>query len=148
MNILVDTNLLTRSAQPGHIMHAAAVAAVKSLLIKGETLCLAPQNFYEFWVVATRSPAENGMGFTVSQTHAELQRIKRLFSTLPDVPALFAEWERLVVQHEIKGKQAHDARLVASMIVHGVPAILTFDVSDFARYPNITVLDPREMAPA
>jgi hypothetical protein len=54
MNVLLDTNILTRLAQHAHPMHAAARDAVAALQRAGETLRLVPQNLYEFWVVATR----------------------------------------------------------------------------------------------
>ncbi|MGK7923007.1 MAG: hypothetical protein AB4080_23710 [Trichodesmium sp.] len=40
------------------------------------------------------------------------------------------------------GKKAHDARLVASMIVHKINYILTFNTNDFKIYSEITVVDP------
>jgi hypothetical protein len=46
----------------------------------------------------------------------------------------------------ISGKNAHDARLVAAMIVHGVSSILTFNAKDFTRYAEIVVVDPRTFA--
>ncbi|MDQ0471891.1 hypothetical protein [Labrys wisconsinensis] len=33
------------------------------------------------------------------------------------------------------GAEVHDARLVATMIVHGVDRILTVSTGDFARFP-------------
>jgi len=60
---------------------------------------------------------------------------------LPDAPAVYAEWKRLVVQHGVLSSKAHDARLVATMNVHGVRRILTFNTADFARY-RIAVLHP------
>jgi predicted nucleic acid-binding protein len=38
----------------------------------------------------------------------------------------------------VKGIGVHDARLVASMMVHGVNNLLTFDTGDFKRYEEIT----------
>ena len=45
-------------------------------------------------------------------------------------------------QHEVSGKKAHDTRLVASMIVHGLDTVLTFNVADFKRYTMIAALHP------
>ncbi len=56
---------------------------------------------------------------------------------------LFTEWHRLVVQHRIIGKQAHDARLVAIMNLHGLTHILTFNANNFRGYP-LTVVTPAE----
>jgi predicted nucleic acid-binding protein len=50
----------------------------------------------------------------------------------------------LVGTHLVSGKQAHDAHLVAVMLVYAVTDILTFNIADFRRYPGITVLDPAQ----
>jgi predicted nucleic acid-binding protein len=60
---------------------------------------------------------------------------------LPDEPAIYAVWKRLVTMHGVIGNQVYDARLVAVMRVHGVDRILTFNAADFARY-GIDVLHP------
>jgi predicted nucleic acid-binding protein len=145
MNTLLDTNILARLAQPTHAMHPAAANAVDELDRQGNVLYLVPQNFYEFWVVATRPTSQNGLGFTPAQAQSELARFKALFTLLDDTPAVYPEWERLVVRHQVSGKNAHDTRLVAAMIVHGINQILTFNVGDFQRYQNIMVLDPRQI---
>lgn len=142
MTVLLDTNLLARLAQHTHPLHVAARDAIAVLQRAGETLRLVPQNLYEFWVVATRPIAANGLGFTAPQADAELTRLETLFPLLPDSAAVFAEWWRLVVAHSVLGKNAHDARLVAAMRTHGVTHLLSFNVADFSRFPGITVLDP------
>jgi predicted nucleic acid-binding protein len=147
MSTLLDTNVLTRSAQPRHPMCQVAVDAVAFLHAQGDPLCLVPQVLYEFWVVATRPVAENGLGLGVSGARVELDRLKELFDVLPDTPRIFPEWERLVAQHQVSGKNAHDARLVAAMHTHGVRQLLTFNVEDFRRYGGIDVLSPHELLP-
>jgi predicted nucleic acid-binding protein len=42
----------------------------------------------------------------------------------------------------VKGKNAHDARLVAAMVRHGLTHILTFNAQDFSRYRGITIMTP------
>jgi hypothetical protein len=44
--------------------------------------------------------------------------------------------------------QVHDARLVAAMLAHGVPQILTLNPRDFQRYTEITVLHPADVVAA
>jgi hypothetical protein len=44
MNYLVDTNILTRLAEPGHAMHQPALDAVKRLIHQGHKLHIVPQN--------------------------------------------------------------------------------------------------------
>ncbi len=145
MSTLLDTNILTRAAQPGHSMHQLAADAVTELRRQGETLCLVPQNLYEFWVVCTRPAAQNGLGLTPAEVQAELSRLKTLFTILDETSAVFPQWEQLVTQYQVSGKNAHDARLAAAMMVHGLSRILTFNVADFQRYQTLTVLDPQQV---
>jgi predicted nucleic acid-binding protein len=105
-----------------------------------------PQVLYELWVVATRPKNVNGLGLTASEASAELTRLQSLFLLLPDTPQVFPLWSQLVAAQGIVGKNAHDARLVAAMAAHGVRALLTFNVKDFARFSAITVIDPSSIA--
>lgn len=148
MSTLLDTNILTRAAQPGHSMHQAALDAMAELRRQGEILCIVPQNLYEFWVVCTRPTEQNGLGMSPAEAQVELARLKTLFSLLDDTPAIFPQWERLVTQYQIQGKNAHDARLAAAMMVHGLSRILTFNVGDFRRFQTLTVLDPQQVVAA
>ena len=50
---------------------------------------------------------------------------------------------RLVVHYAVAGAKVHDARLVAAMLVHGVPSILTLNDRDFARYSEVSAVHPR-----
>jgi predicted nucleic acid-binding protein len=115
--------------------------SVARLLAGGEPVCFTPQNISEFWNVATRPVANNGLGFPVSLVLAEVEKIERILTLLPDSPATYPEWKRLVIKHSVKGAKVHDTRLVAAMNVHGVGRILTFNADDFRRY-GIEILDP------
>jgi predicted nucleic acid-binding protein len=142
MMYVVDANILLRIIQTTHPMHPQASLAVDRLLSQGENLCILPQAIYECWVVCTRPLAQNGLELTVSVTHAELTKMQGVFALLPDTPAIFPVWGQLVLQYSVKGKPAHDARIVAAMKAHGVTHLLTFNTSDFARYQGITAITP------
>lgn len=147
MSFLVDTNVLLRSAEPGHPMYAPAVNATTILLGRGEELYIAPQNLIEFWNVYTRPVERNGLGHTVAAAEVEVNRLKVIFPLLLDTPAIYGEWERLVIAHAVMGVKVHDARLVAAMLVHGVTDILTFNTDDFKRFGQITAVHPRAINP-
>lgn len=146
MTVLVDTNVLARIAQPGHAQHAVALAASDRLILRGDDLRVVPQCLYEFYVVATRPVANNGLGMSPFAALREMDRIKRGYPLLADSPLILSAWTRLIFTHRFVGKAAHDARLVAAMEVHAVDAILTFNTADFTRYAHITVLDPAVVA--
>jgi predicted nucleic acid-binding protein len=61
---------------------------------------------------------------------------------LPDNEAVYREWRRIVVEHAVKGVQVHDARLAASLYIHGVGYILTLNVADFSRFRGLTAVHP------
>jgi predicted nucleic acid-binding protein len=146
MRVLLDTNVLARSAEPADKDYKTAADAVANLRAQGHELCLVPQNFYEFWVISTRPAAQNGRGKSPDEVTAEFTALKPLFTLLPDTPAVFPHWEALVATHQVSGKPAHDARLAAAMLVHGVAHILTFNDADFRRFAGITPVVPAGVA--
>jgi len=141
---LVDTNVLLRFSDRTHTRHPAVRVAIRKLRAEGHRLRATPQNFAEFWNVATRPVERNGFGLTPANADRLLRLAERLFLWLPDSPAVYPEWRRLVVSHAVSGVQIHDARLVAAMIIHGVTHILTFNTTDFVRYTalGIVAVDP------
>lgn len=145
MNYLVDTNVLLRSAQPSHPMHADATRAVGELLTRGATLSVISQNIIEYWAVATRPVEANGLGLNVDEVAAEVAGLMGIFRLLPDTEAIFLEWQGLVNRHAVKGKQVHDARVVAAMMAHRVTHLLTFNTDDFKRYVEITSVNPQDV---
>jgi len=123
-------------------MQEQALQALVALRIGGERLSITPQNLVEFWAVATRPVERNGLGLSVEAADAELARLESFFPVLPETPAIYPEWRRLVVTYRVTGLRIYDARLVASMQVHGISHLLTFNGDDFRRYTEITVVHP------
>jgi predicted nucleic acid-binding protein len=144
--VLLDTNTLLRTLQPLHPQREIVRVAIKTLAARRHELHLVPQNLVELWVVATRPVSQNGLGLSIMDATAELMRLKSMFPLLPDTPAIYPVWESLVIQYQVSGKPAHDARLVAAMQVHGLTAILTFDKTGFSRYAGIEVVSPADVA--
>ena len=147
MQTLTDTNLLLRFVDAAHPAYSVVYTAYENCRSQGQTLCIVPQNYYEFWVVATRPVENNGLGLTPKQTVEEFRRLEQGFTLLLDKPDLLAEWTQLVVDYDCKGKIAHDARLVAAMNTHGIDHLLTFNGADFRRFKHITVIDPADIQP-
>ncbi len=142
MKILVDTNILLRRAQPVSPHHQLALDALIELVRAGNTLCVVPQVIYEFWSVATRPVNVNGLGMSVAQAMRSVQDLLQDFVLLKDERGIYPIWQSLVVDHSVSGKTSHDARLVAAMQRHGLSQLLTFNVSDFQRFPGLTAHSP------
>jgi predicted nucleic acid-binding protein len=145
VSFAVDTNVLLRSIDDGHVAQPIAQTGLLALRDRGETLSIFPQNLIEFWAVGTRPVINNGLGLSIAKAEEEIISLKTLFALLPDIPEIFSEWERIVLQYQVSGKQAHDARLVAAMIVHDVANLLTFNTTDFKRFTTITAVNPQSI---
>jgi predicted nucleic acid-binding protein len=108
----------------------------------GTLLHYTPQNIAEMWNAMTRPTTRNGLGLSVVDADREVRAIESGMILLPDSEAVYSEWRRIIVRYSVLGVQVHDARLAASMIVHGVLSILTFNVADFSRFTGLTALHP------
>jgi predicted nucleic acid-binding protein len=139
--VLVDANVLLRQFEPGHPGYRAALDTTTRLIASGEALYLVPQTLTEFWAAATRPRGRQTNGLlSLAMARAALDRFELTFTLLPDHPAIYGEWKRLVWIHRVGGNGIYDTRLVAAMLVHGVRSILTFDAG-FARY-EVQVSEP------
>jgi predicted nucleic acid-binding protein len=144
--ILLDSNILLRLAQPDHPLYRVSADAVNLLNSRERQLiAIAPQALYEMYVVATRPVEVNGLGWSPSDAHNELLKMKRVFRLLPETRTIYEIWEGLIKDRAIAGKPAHDARMVAMMLLHDVKQLLTFNVDDFQRFSEITVRHPSDL---
>jgi predicted nucleic acid-binding protein len=142
MQILIDTNVLLRSAEPGPVHVQCSVDAMDVLRSRGHELILVPQILSEYWSVATRPLANNGLGLSPAAAAVELATIRRLFRLFLDERGIYSAWSQLVVSHAVRGKQAHDARLAAAVQRHSISYLLTFNTVDFLRYQFLTAVSP------
>lgn len=143
MDILADSGIILRLYHTPDPLHPTIDRAVYALRAGGHDLSVAFHNLTEFWNVSTRpKTARGGFGLSQPETERRLGVIERGFPRLDEPPAAYPNWRKLVVAHQVQGKQVHDARLVALMQAHGITHVLTLNGADFVRYPGIVVIDP------
>jgi predicted nucleic acid-binding protein len=141
-SVLIDSNILLRSVQPLHPQSSLASGAVAELLRQKVDLCLAPQNLVEFWAVATRPVAYNGLEMNPATAAGEIRKMRKIFRLLEGVAGITNAWEKLVATDLVLGKQAHDTNLVAAMLVHDVHRLLTFNGDHFKRFESVEIIVP------
>lgn len=147
MDVLADSGILLRLLEPTDPLHATIVPAIKLMHARGDRIVISPQNAAEFWNVCTRpASARGGYGLNIAETDRRLTILESIFAVLTEPPIVYRVWRRLVLMHGVRGKQVHDARLVALMQVHGITHILTLNGSDFSRYNSIVPIDPSNAA--
>lgn len=146
MALLIDTSILVRLANASDPQHPVAARAVMELHRRSEILHITPQVLIEFRNVATRPKSANGAGLPIPEDEMHVATFETKFPLLAEIPDIYPAWKALVSSLGIIGKQVHDARLVAICHVHGVPHLLTFNLTHFTRMarfgPGVTVVDP------
>lgn len=145
MKYLVDTNVLLRWSDADDPRYAECVAAVDDLIDRGIDVCICAQVLIEYWVTSTRPRKVNGFGLSAAEANSNLADVDGVFSLLLEPSDMAARWRKLATQHSVLGRQAHDARIAALMLAHGVTHILTLNSTDFARYDGITPVTPQEI---
>jgi predicted nucleic acid-binding protein len=135
MAYLLDTGILLRLVDKQDRRHAIVNTAVGLLGNSGDDLVITTQNIAEFCNVATRPVANNGLGLAPSVALDLLDKeIEPICSVLAEPAHLFAELKRLISTYSVSGKQVHDARLAAMILVWQVENLLTLNEQDFCRY--------------
>jgi predicted nucleic acid-binding protein len=72
----------------------------------------------------------------------EVDDLLRVFTLVPDPANLLSEWLEVCTAHQVRGRQAFDARLVALMVASGITRFVTLNAVDFGRYPMIELIVP------
>ena len=142
MRILLDTNIVLRNAVRNDPQHPQVHDALERLVQGGWEPCIGVQNVVEFLVVATRPTDVNGLGLSPDRAQQEVAAIRAAYTLLRDSADAMERWLELCVRYSVSGRPAHDARLVALMLAHGITHLLTLNPSDFSRYTEITVQTP------
>jgi predicted nucleic acid-binding protein len=142
---LLDSNILLRISKSDDPRHASISQALRTLAGRKVRLCYTSQALGEFWNASTRPLDRNGFGLSTHETDRLARVIERDFEFLPDSQEVHDRWRALLVLHNIQGVQVHDARLAASMYVHGVRQLLTFNIRDFRRFAGLHVFQPNEL---
>lgn len=142
MSALADTSVLVRLMERDTPLGQVAEAIVDRYAATNEDLFVCAQVLIEFWVVATRPKEVNGLRLEPAKAADALADFMDIFSVLPEPPDIAERWRSLVVTHAVRGKTAHDARLVAHMEAMAINIVVTFNERDFRRCPNIALVDP------
>lgn len=147
MLALLDTNVLLRLHGTSNERRRECEELLRHAAPFG-TLCVCTQVLAEFYVVATRPLSANGLGLNVDHAAVRVEQYSGGMVLLPDPPGLFKTWLGLVRRHGVTGKPAHDAKLAALMICHGIEHVITFNKADLARFPGVRCHTPAEATSA
>ncbi len=142
---LLDTNIILRFADIRSSEYEIINNAIFQILLQGGQCCITPQVLIEFWVVATRPVAVNGLGWTPEETERAVQMLRNQFEWLEETPDIFPIWLSLATTHRISGKRTHDLRIQAVVLAHNISHILTLNPKDFVEVEGITIVHPNSI---
>lgn len=141
--IAVDTNLLVYAHRREVREHAVAKEAVSRLARGRDAWAIPWPCVYEFWSVVTNRRIWKDAASTGEQARAQMDAwlgspsLELLGETEEYWPLLSG----ILARPRVQGPVAHDARIAALCLAHGVEALLTRD-RDFSLFPELQVRNP------
>lgn len=131
---MLDTNVLLAATDEGRTEHGHALAIVNEWPAQGVTLYTSGQIMREYLAVATRSASKNGLGLPLTAALANIRALRSRMSLLAEDAKVADRLLSLLDDTACGGKQVHDANVVATMLIHGIGAIVTINLADFTRF--------------
>ena len=140
--VFVDTNVLLTATTPGRALHREAIRVLEEWPKRKIPLWVSAQILREYLVVATRPAEVNGLGLGPDEALENIAQFQHRLVLLKERSAVFDRLRQLIRQFDCRGKQIHDANLVATALVHGAASILTINVEDFQRFASLIEITP------
>jgi predicted nucleic acid-binding protein len=132
--VMLDTNVLLAATDEGRPEYQDALAILNHWPAAPTDVCTSGQIFREYLAVATRPAAQNGLGLGLTAAVGNVRAIRERSTLLAEDEKVAGRLLGLLEDTGSRGRQVHDANLVATMLAHGVGTIVTINVADFARY--------------
>lgn len=138
--VMLDTNVLIAATDEGRAEHLDALAVVNDWAAGHTELCTSGQILREYLTVATRPAEKNGLGLNLPDALGNVSAIRERTTLLAEDAKVVGRVLSLLADVGCRGKQVHDANVVATMLVHGVRAVVTMNPEDFARFEGHVTL--------
>ncbi len=132
----VDTNALVYSTQKQSAFYTRTMAALDRARQERQELWVSRQILREYLATVTR-PQRDTSALPIADALADIDQFKRDYNVAEDGPEVFRELCLLLARTPVGGKQVHDANIVATMLVHGITRLLTFNAADFRRFGTL-----------
>ncbi len=132
--VMLDTNVLLAATDESRPEHRDALTVVNDWATNRTELCTSGQVLREYLSVATRPADRNGLGLKLPDALGNVRAIRERTTLLAEDSNVADRLLGLLADVGCSGKQVHDANLIATMLVHGVGAVVTMNLEDFARF--------------
>ncbi|MFN6501745.1 MAG: type II toxin-antitoxin system VapC family toxin [Nostoc sp. DedQUE01] len=138
--VFLDTNILVHASQIQSPFHQGAMEAIQGFYDAGVDLWISRQVLREYLATLTRSQQFTNP-LPIAILIQDLRYFYNRFQVAEDNSQVTESLLTLMQEIPSGGKQVHDANIVATMLVYGIPQLSTHNTGDFARFSRlITVL--------
>ena len=138
--VMLDTNVLLAATDEGRAEHHDALTIFNEWAAGDTTLCTSGQILREYLAVATRPAEHKGLGLRPADAVSNVRAIQERTAFLAEDARVADRLQGLLADVECRGKQVHDANVIATMLAHGVGTVVTMNVEDFARFERYVSL--------
>ena len=141
--LVVDTNILVYAHRRESREHAAAQQIVRNMAEGADAWAIAWPCLYEFFSVVTNPRIWKDAASDPDQAAAQIEAwvASPSLRLIGETEDFWVVLQSLLRRPRVRGPVAHDARIAAICIAHGVEALLTRD-RDFALFPELVVRNP------
>ena len=108
----------------------------------GRQIYVSGQILREYLVVATRPLESNGLGLAPTDAVANVSAFRAVMRCLDENDDVQERLAELVRTRRCRGVVIHDANIVATALVHGMPAIITENQADFRQFDGLVEAIP------
>ena len=139
--LFIDTNVLVYAQVAEAPLHDHSRSVLRKHLEAGGEFWISRQVIREFLAVMTRQPGlpeKTAQGGLVEIIRGFIAHCRVADETSAVTDALL----KLLSECPCSGRQVHDANIAATMMAHGVPALLTHNTSDFKRFRKFITIVP------
>jgi predicted nucleic acid-binding protein len=137
----VDTNIVLRAMIPQMTLHREAEALIQKMWANDVELWISHQVIREYLVQATH-PNSFTPALTLEQVVRQINIFETLFRIADETRQVRFELIALLKAYPTRGKQVHDANIVATMLAYSIDTLLTMNVADMKRFADRIKLIP------
>ena len=140
---VVDANVLVYALNGDNPQHAASLALVSAAKNPAVTLYVTSQILCEFYSIITNpkrvaTPTTPANAVTIISALLAWPGLR----VLPAPPSVVNRLLELLKRRPVKGGDIFDLQIIATMQANNIQRIYTFNVADFAVFPELTVAAP------
>ena len=133
--MFIDTNILVNARIPTAPAYDIAKNSLDRASLSDEPVRISRQIVREYLSVVTRSQTWSE-AISLADALDDAATLLDTYTLLEDGPVVTESLIALCREVPARGRQIHDANIVATMLAHGERRLMTFNVADFRRYGN------------